>query len=260
MKIASFKSESELLDYAKQLEGMRIADISAMVGRLDHEHRRLTKSVIANIIETDYFGIPTNSDEAPDFKELGIELKVSPLKPIYNGTMLVAKERNVIGMVDYEDVLKNAVWKKNRRLAHKLGKVLFVFYVHDDAKLAGEWRVACVFLWSPTSEQDARIQRDYDIIRGKIQMGMPNREGDNEFLATCPKHEGGFDREEPASSNPNSLCDHPTMGMAERRGFCIRNKPVVEIIAGSLGLRLKKKGASLGIPVGEFKVLGSPDR
>lgn len=249
----TFQNEAELLVHAKKLEGMRIQDISTDVGWLDNSNRKLTKSVIANIIETDYFGIPTNSHEDADFKDLGIELKVSPLKPIYGGTLLTTKERNVLGIVDYQDVLDHTSWKDNSRLDHKLKRMLFVFYVHDDDKPAMDWRIACTFIWSPTPEQEALIQNDYYIIRDKIFLRLPNSEKHNKFLATCPKHEGGFIKTNPAISNPNSLCYHPTMDIAEKRGFCIRNKPLVEIIAGSLGYQLVRKGNSIAIPVSEFK-------
>jgi DNA mismatch repair protein MutH len=250
-----FQNDSELLSYAKKLEGKRICDICEDDNRMLTAKPKSTKAVIANIIETKYFGISTNSDQAPDFKDLNIELKVSPLKPIFKGTLLSAKERSVIGMVDYWNVLDKPCWRDNHRLSHKLQKILFIFYIHDKARPAREWRFACAFIWSPNQEQDAQIQKDYDIISCKVVKGQPNSEKDNCFLATCPKHEGGFIAEDPPRSNRNSLCDHPVMGVAERRGFCIRNKSVVEIIASSLGLRTVKKGNSLAIPISEFKAL-----
>ena len=72
-----FSDEQQLLTYAKKLEGLRFSEISASIGQLDETHRKHTKGIAAKVIETEYFGIPTNSSEAPDFENLGIELKLS---------------------------------------------------------------------------------------------------------------------------------------------------------------------------------------
>jgi DNA mismatch repair endonuclease MutH len=247
------RSEAELLSYAKRLERMRISEISELVGGLDVNERRLTKSVVANIIETNYFGIPTNSEEYPDFKDLGIELKVSPLKPVYGGKYLNAKERNVIGMVDYSDVLAKPSWHDNNRLSKKLRRVLFVFYVHDDSVPAMAWKVVTTFLWSPNRSEDQAIQRDYEIIRARVLSGQRNREGDNTFLATCPKHAGGFNRSDPTSSAPGSLSSHPSLSFAEKRGFCLRNKEVTRIIAEANGIQPVFRGRSVLIPASFFE-------
>ena len=97
---------------------------------------------------------------------------------------------------------------------------------------------------------------DYGIIRDRILKGEPNREGDNECLATCPKHAGGYNRENPQDSDSGALCSHPVMGKAQKRGFCIRNKPLMRIISKSLGVKTVCKGSSEGIPPSAFPHFG----
>ena len=75
-----FHSQSELMAFASKLEGRRFSEISDSIGMLDENHRKHTKGVAAKVVETEYFGIPSNSSEKPDFEHLGIELKVSPLR------------------------------------------------------------------------------------------------------------------------------------------------------------------------------------
>jgi len=251
-----FRSEDALLRYAKRLEGLRVSEISRMVCDLDRMPRNYTKGVIARIIETDYFGIPPNTYEEPDFRDLGIELKVSPLHYVPRPGLINAKERNVICMVDYFDIYNNPSWHDNRRLSCKLERILFVFYLHDHGRPADQWRILTTFLWTPNSEEDRLIQQDYDIIREKIIEGERNSEGDNRFLGTCPKHQGGFNRQNPRDSRPGSTCEHPTMGIAERRGFCIRNVPVTIIVARhGLNTEVVKKGRTIGIEPTDFEVL-----
>ena len=72
----------------------------------DESHRKHTKGVAAKVVETDYFGIPSNSSEKPDFEDLGIELKVSPLRYLERGTPYNSRKENVIKMVDYNEIAK----------------------------------------------------------------------------------------------------------------------------------------------------------
>jgi len=250
-----FDDEQELLAYAKKIEGLRISDLGAVVRRMDLIHRKHTKGLVAQLVEKEYFGIPTNSSERPDFQDLGIELKVSPLKLVKSTGWYNAKERNVIKVVDYFDVNDNKDWRDSK-LIHKLSRVLFVLYVHDKEKPATEWQVVSTFLWSPNKEQDDLIQNDYDIIREKIKAGERNREGDNEFLGTCPKHQGGYNKADPSISKPSAMRDHPVMGRAEKRGFCIKQRSFDQLIADSLGHELLRKGNSVGLPASAYPMLG----
>ena len=43
------------------------------------------------------------------------------------------------------------------------------------------------------------------------------KEGDHKFLGTCPKHGGGYKKNNPALSKPNSLQKHPKLNFAEKR-------------------------------------------
>ena len=109
-----FRDEDELMDYAKRLEGLRFSEISSLIGKLDEGHRKHTKGVAAKVIETDYFGIPSNSSEKPDFENLGIELKVSPLRYIESLKLYTTKERNVLKMVDYNEIASNEDWTQTK--------------------------------------------------------------------------------------------------------------------------------------------------
>ncbi len=250
-----WKNEAELLAHSKKIEGLRISDLGEIVARMDLIHRKRTKGLVAQLVEKEYFRIPTNSDERPDFQNLGIELKVSPLKLVKTTGWYNAKERNVIKMVDYFDVLENKNWKDSK-LVHKLHRVLFVLYVHDKEKPATEWQIVSTFLWSPSEDQGRLIQKDYDIIRDKIIAGVKNREGDNEFLGTCPKHPGGYNKHDPLTSKPGALRPHPVMGMAEKRGFCIKQRSFDQLIAASLGHELLRKGRTVGLPPEAYPMLG----
>jgi DNA mismatch repair endonuclease MutH len=248
-----FQTESELMIHAKKLEGLRFSEISAMIGQLDETHRKHTKGVAAKVIETEYFGIPTNSSEAPDFENLGIELKVSPLRYIERLELYTTKERNVIKMVDYNEIANNTKWEQTK-VKKKLTRILFVLYVHDNSVNAWDWKVAKVFLWSPSNQQKKFIQSDYEIMRQNVLAGNNLREGDHTFFATCPKHGGGYLKHTPLDSPNSALADHPRMGKAEKRGYCIKREAFIVLIAESIGAPLVQKGRSIGIAADYLEV------
>ena len=248
-----FSDEQQLLTYAKKLEGLRFSEISALIGRLDETHRKHTKGVAAKVIETEYFGIPTNSSEAPDFENLGIELKVSPLRYIERLEIYTTKERNVIKMVDYNEIANTERWDYTK-IKKKLSRVLFVIYVHDNSVNAWDWKVAKVFLWSPSNQQKKLIQSDYEIMRENVLAGINLREGDHRFFATCPKHGGGYLKHTPFDSPNSVLADHPTMGKAEKRGYCIKREAFIKLIADTIDAPLVQKGRSIGITADYLEV------
>lgn len=250
-----FCDEQQLLNHAKKLEGMKFSEISKLIQMLDLKDRKHTKGIAAKVIETDYFGIPSNSSEKPDFENLGIELKVSPLRYLEKAGLYTTKERNVLKMVDYHEINSISDWKKTK-VYNKLKRILFVLYVHDKNKPAEDWVVVKAFLWSPGVNHDTMIQSDYEIMRKKVSGAENLREGDHEFFASCPKHAGGYLKNDPLNSPRTALAEHPTMIMAEKRGYCIKREAFIRLIADGIGATLVKKGRTIGI-TGEHLKIGN---
>lgn len=59
------------------------------------------KGWIGNSIESDWFGLANNSRKEADFADLGVELKVTPIRKTKNGWS--AKERLVLNIFDFHD-------------------------------------------------------------------------------------------------------------------------------------------------------------
>tara|TARA_Y100001970_G_C14242491_1_gene865789 strand:- start:227 stop:1063 length:837 start_codon:yes stop_codon:yes gene_type:complete len=237
--------ETELIKKAKEIEGKKIFDLGEKIGLLDKKERRFTKSIIANIVETNFFGIPTNTHPTPDFSELGIELKVSPLKYVKSRNLYNMKERCVISLMDYNDVYKNENWKESK-VYKKINKILFVFYIHDNNIPANEWKFAKTFLWTPNKDEVKMISNDYKIIRDNILNGIINSERHNTFLGTCPKHAGGYKKDNISQSVPQSLREHPILGQAEKRAFCIKQREVDRLIGKHTNWKIIKEKQSIG--------------
>ncbi|WP_349398827.1 MutH/Sau3AI family endonuclease, partial [Clostridium perfringens] len=65
------------------------------------------------------FDIENNNTPEPDFKEAGVELKVTPY--FYNSRGLRAKERLVCNIINYEkeninNFYESSFWKKNENI------------------------------------------------------------------------------------------------------------------------------------------------
>ena len=238
-------SIKDLKSKAQEIEGKKIFDIGKRVGLLQQRERRFTKSIVANIVETNFFGIPTNSYAEPDFENLGVELKVSPLKYVPTRNIYNMKERCVLQVMDYLDVYNNADWRKSK-LYKKINNILFVLYVHDNNIPATDWVFAKTFLWSPDEDEQKMIDKDYKIIRDNIINGKINSESHNTFLGTCPKHQGGYNKHDIILAKPQSLREHPVLEKAEKRGFCIKQREVDRLIGRHTDLQLIKKGNSIG--------------
>ena len=248
-----WKDETELLAFARKLEGKKFSEISESIGKLDENHRKHTKGVAAKVIETGYFEIPSNSSEHPDFEELGIELKVSPLRYLPRLDIYTTKERNVIKMVDYNDLADNNHWKLNK-VAKKLNRILFVLYVHDNEANAWDWKVVKTFLWSPNEAESQAIKADYDIMRSKVLAGEHLRREIAPFARPVRNMGGGYLKKTPLDSPRSALAVHPVLGFAEKRGFCIKREAFIELIANAINTPLQQHGGSIGIDASKLEV------
>ena len=143
------------------------------------------KGLLGNLIEEHHFGIKPNSDQEPDFKEAGVELKVTPF--LDRKGKLTAKERLVLTMISYqtpveEDFYQSHVWAKCR-------SILLIYYCHDDDIQRLYFEIKYVKLFTPPEQDQIIIVNDYKKIVDKIKNGQADElhEGDTMYLGACTK-------------------------------------------------------------------------
>ncbi len=192
--------------YSKRLLGMTFREIiekderpgrvseDIVYGDSDRSENKANKGNLGQIIEERFFHYQCNSDSDPDFKEAGVELKVTPYRKNNNGS-LSAKERLILTMIDYckvvnEDFDNGHFWKKSRL-------ILLIYYLYDPSiKQRIDYKIGYSSLFTPP-EQDLKIIRhDYDIIVSKIRAGKAHElsEGDTLYLGAAPKGASSRDR------------------------------------------------------------------
>ena len=209
-----YKSENELMQKAREAVGKSFNEID--------QHERLGKGQkggFGHIIEESHFGYEINSNAEPDFKDLGIELKVTPFRKNKNGT-LSAKERLVLNIINYMEEVHtefetSSFWKKNRKL-------LLMFYEWKQEIERGDFRVVETILYDYPEEDLIIIQKDWEYIVGKIRAGEAHllSEGDTQYLGACTK-----------GANKSSVRQQPYSDiMAPQRAYSLKQSYMTSIV------------------------------
>ncbi len=211
-------SVNSIIGYAKELKGqtLRIA-----CGKEIETANFKGKGNFGQLLEKFYFDYEPNSDANADFKEVGLELKASPLKILKNGEFR-SKERLVLNIINYlkvhnEEFENSTFWKKNAHL-------LLVFYLHDKEKHLLDYLIKLVDDWKYPAEDLEIIKQDWEKINQKIKEGKAHElsEGDTFYLGACTK----------GSTAAESLRDQPfNKEKAKQRAYSLKQGYVNHIIA-----------------------------
>ena len=99
------KTFQNILDDDRYSEWGELHEPSADIYEgIEEQERKHYKGKLGQLIEEKFFHYECNSDSSADFKEAGVELKVTPYKVNLNGSQ-VAKERVSLTMINYTDVV-----------------------------------------------------------------------------------------------------------------------------------------------------------
>lgn len=176
-------SADSIINFAKQLKNRTLRQVC---GAEIEKHGYSGKGNFGQILEKFYFGYEPNSDAEPDFKEVGLELKTSPLKILKNREYR-SKERLVLNIINYfkvhEETFENSsFWRKNSHL-------LLVFYLHDKELNLIDYLIKIVDEWQYPKEDLKIIKQDWETINQKIRDGKAHElsEGDTFYLGACTK-------------------------------------------------------------------------
>ena len=210
-------NKTEIIAFAKHLKNKSLRDVC---GATAIEHGYEGKGHFGQILEDFYFQYKPNSDSEPDFKEVGLELKSSPLKRLKNKEYR-AKERLVLNVINYIDEVNYAFesssfWRKNAHL-------LLVFYLHQASVDVLDLVIRLVDEWQFPEDDLEIIKQDWALIQRKIIDGKAHElsEGDTFYLGACTKgSKGGNPRPQ-----PNSVI------LAKQRAFSLKQGYVNHIVA-----------------------------
>ena len=177
------------------------------------------KGGLGEIIEECFFHYKANSDSHPDFPEAGVELKVTPYKKNKNGS-LVAKERLVIMMINYEDLINEAF--ETSHLKEKGQLMLLIYYLYKEQLDRLQYTIDYSRLFTPPKEDLAIIKHDFEIILNKVKAGKAHElsGGDTLYLEAATKSsDSSVTREQPNSPEP-----------AKPRAFALKNSYMTYVL------------------------------
>lgn len=214
-------SKEALLTHARKLLGQSLRGLYPDVV----PYAAGGKGGLGQTVEIAHFGYTPNSDQEPDFHELGAELKSTPLKKLQDGSM-VSKERLVLTIIDYkrEAVVRfeeSSFWHKSRLL-------LLMFYLHEADKSILDYIFRIVRYWEFPEEDLKIIQGDWQTIHDKIASGRAHEisEGDTLFLGACTKGTKG-------QANKRSQYERDGV-LADQRAYALKSAYLNSIIFDSL--------------------------
>lgn len=225
-----YSTKEELIEHANKLIGRKFSDID-ITGRISSNKG---KGKLGQIIEESHFGYKVNSRSEADFKDLNIELKVTPYKENKNGTYS-AKERLVLNIIDYlsevnKDFYTSSYWLKN-------SKLLLVFYKYEEGKAVSDYVITNTLLFQIPEGDLPTVQQDWMYIVEKIRQGKAHEisEGDTFYLGACSK-----------GKDSNSLRQQPFSDIpAMQRAFSLKQSYMTYVlrtyVLGQTGTKLIKE-------------------
>lgn len=216
--------------YGKRLIGGSLATVQGIhkipQEKLDLSVSSRTRGSLGNIIQEYYYDIHPDNDGSPDFKLAGVELKTTSIKKSSNSSY-VAKERLVLGMIDYIaeakcNFISSTYFKKN-------AKLMLLSYLHEEDKTIGDVRflLAKLYEFENLPKEDQKIIReDWEKINFKIRSGLAHElsEGDTLYLGACTKSA--------TSANRRAQINGPA---AKPRAFSYKPSYMTQLLRRELG-------------------------
>ncbi|CUS47292.1 MAG: DNA mismatch repair protein MutH [Idiomarinaceae bacterium HL-53] len=215
-------SEQELLERARQLNGFRFSELAEAANWQVPLHLRNAKGWAGQLLEL-YLGASAGSRQAQDFPHLGIELKTIPVDE--TGTPLETTYVCIVPLLDL-----NAVSWEQSNIRNKLQRVLWIPVDGRRHIPPGERVVGPAVLWSPTEEENQRLQADWEELTERIVLGeienITARNG--AVLQLRPKAANGRKLTPAIGPNGNYIQTRP-------RGYYLKKHFTASILQQALG-------------------------
>lgn len=179
------------------------------------------KGGVGNLVEECFFKYQANSDSDPDFPDAGVELKVTPYKVVGKKKELRAKERLILTMIDYFDLVKEKSFEESH-VWHKAHLMLLVWYLYTKGIDKLQYPINYVGLFTPPAEDLKIIKEDYAKIVAKVKAGKAHElsEADTLYLGAATKSsDSSVRRAQPNSTEP-----------AKPRAFSLKNSYMTYVL------------------------------
>lgn len=188
MSVSPPTSEDELLNRARQLAGLTLANLAVKFNQAIPLDSRHAKGWIGQLIETT-LGATASSLAEPDFQLIGIELKTLPLTA--SGR---PKESTYVCTVPLTN-LHEQEWSTSW-LKRKLQRVLWLPIEADKKIPLASRHIGNAILWSPDEAEATQLQQDWEELMELVCLGR---------LDQITSHMGRYLQIRPKGANAKSL-------------------------------------------------------
>jgi DNA mismatch repair protein MutH len=156
-------TEAELLQRARTIAGLTVGELAKQADLPISDDTTRTKGLTGRLVEW-ALGADAKGAAAPDFTALEVELKTIPLdatgKP---------RESTFVCSIDLSEM--GAQPWQGSRAQRKLARVLWVPVEAASDRLLRDRRLGTARLWSPTEDEEAALQRDWEELSDVIARG-----------------------------------------------------------------------------------------
>lgn len=187
----NFNSEIELISYYSKFKNFSLKKIKQHVEVSYPEIQLKTnKGIVGQVLES-LIGNAPNNDPNPDVANLGIELKVMPLRKVSNS--LLPKERSKIKKINYNKLIHES-WDSSE-LKKKVSKILFFLYEQPIGKTYKDWEDFKFFgtlVFDLEVDSYFVVKDDWLKIQSKVKTHQAHElsEGDSKVLGACTSGTG----------------------------------------------------------------------
>lgn len=218
-------TEEGLLDAANnRLQGLSFREVAEYITNKEQAEKLLQKvrhkGNLGELVE-EALGLAKNNEQRPDFANLAVELKVTPVEKTSKGTWK-AGERLVITMISYkpeENMIdgRNCIFQETH-LAKKLRCILLCIYLRPtkhEGMSREDYIINKVTLFTPPVEDIPVIEKDWEYIMSYVYSGRADElsEGQTKYLGACTK---GTDGKQLRTQK------YPPYKPAKPRAFCLK--------------------------------------
>lgn len=182
-----FQDTNELMNHSRRIVDKTLFQINPDFP-FDETNQK-NKGKVGHFVETEVFNYKINNIKGPDFEDLGVELKVSPIKRLKNGKF-VPKERikltqlDIMDVIDNEDITKSNTWIKIR-------SILIIWYLYSQEFKNNKIKFVDL-LNLDNSKYISDITKDWLLIRSYLLEGKAHylSEGATKYLGLARNGSG----------------------------------------------------------------------
>ena len=192
MNSIKFNNKSELVKYYNSFKDLSLTDLYSIVSEKFGIKISTNKGVVGQVLEG-LIGNKPNSNPNVDVSNLGVELKVLPLRKVYN--RLQPKERSKIKSLNYNEILKEE-WVSSA-VRKKISSILFLLYEQPIGFSYKDWNnkdfqfKGCLFYELENQDEDI-VHEDWRNIQLKVKKHRAHliSESDSLILGACTSGTG----------------------------------------------------------------------